>query len=106
MKRWFRVLPGGTVSEVTAEAQPKSLSWLQGEVGGLVEHVQLDGRCELWCHEEGKLIGLPLNPLATLIWELFIGRGTDQIVGTVLFTFVDKPSITGQLALAELERRI
>jgi hypothetical protein len=39
----------------------------------------------MWCNEEGKLIGLPFNPLATDLWEESFGK-TDLIKGNVIFT--------------------
>ena len=46
-----------------------SLKELQGYVGGLVQFVPLpDGRT-LVCNDEGKLIGLPVNNVATDLWK-------------------------------------
>lgn len=48
------------------------LGFLQGLVGGMIEHVPIlneetlaDGYTSLFCNEEGKMTGLPANELAT-----------------------------------------
>ena len=82
MKRWFLLKATGEVLEMALTWKP-SLENLQGAVGGMVELVRLDGRTELWCNEEGKLIGLALNHTATNIWHFFYGP-TDMVVGDVL----------------------
>ena len=69
------------------EVQPKngtdfSLEELKGFVGGFIEIVWLgDGRIMV-VNEEGKLIGLPLNEAASLIY-IHSGR-IDTIIGDVL----------------------
>jgi hypothetical protein len=60
------------------------LSIMQEAVGGYIECVSFDG-FEMWLNEEGKLIGLPINEVATAIWESHYGA-TDVIMGNVLFT--------------------
>jgi len=62
--------------------------FLSGAVGGYIQSVFLDKdmrEISLWCHEEGKLIGLPFNAVATAIWEESYGA-TDIIVGDVVLT--------------------
>lgn len=59
------------------------LSAMQEAVGGYIECVSFDG-FEMWLNEEGKLIGLPINEVATVIWEANYGA-TDVILGNVLF---------------------
>lgn len=54
-------------------------------VGGWIECVGLDRNLDLWVNEEGKLIGLPFNPLATLLWEKYFGN-TDIIMGDAVIT--------------------
>lgn len=69
------------------EVQPRngtdfSLEELQDFVDGYIEHVSLPrpfkGNTEMWLNEEGKLIGLPRNEFATILY------GCDVIVGDVL----------------------
>lgn len=65
-----------------------SLEFLQSFVGGWVQVVPLAGSLtglSMWLNEEGKFSDLPLNELATAIWEDSYGQ-TDFIVGNVLIT--------------------
>jgi hypothetical protein len=65
-----------------------SLDFLQSFVGGWVQVVPLSGSLSglsMWLNEEGKFSDLPLNELATAIWEDSYGK-TDFIVGNVLIT--------------------
>ena len=63
------------------------LADLQKVVGGLIECVTLHKRLyvDMWVNEEGKLTGLPQNPIAT---ALFVDEyGTrDVILGDVIIT--------------------
>jgi len=62
--------------------------FVSGVVGGYIQSVFLDNEMReisLWCHEEGKLIGLPFNSVATAIWEKSYGA-TDVIVGDIVLT--------------------
>ncbi len=64
------------------------LGALQKTVGGYIEAVSpAEGDWVLYCNEEGKLQGLPVNNLATrLINELMPGFAQhDVLVGTVVF---------------------
>lgn len=61
-----------------------SLRPMQEAVGGLIECVAL-GEFEMWLNEEGKLLGLPINEVATAMWESEYGP-TDVMVGNVVFT--------------------
>lgn len=75
-KRALRIDPDGTVTEITVDG----LDSLQAVVGGYIEGVQLkDGY--MYCNEEGKLIGLPVNPLATALAQTL---PYDVIVGSVV----------------------
>lgn len=62
-----------------------NLETLQEAVGGLIQAVDLTPSLTMWCNEEGKLIGLPVNPVATAMWTRYFGE-TDIIVGDVVFT--------------------
>lgn len=62
---------------------------IQSVVGGTFDVITSStGETSFWVHDEGKLIGLPMNPAATvLLWEMnkaFMGR--DFLSGTVLIT--------------------
>jgi hypothetical protein len=64
-----------------------TLEELQGYVGGRIEILHLVGdELEdrlLVVHEEGKLISLPFNVPATLIWIMYYGE-TDFVAGDAL----------------------
>lgn len=65
----------------------KSYDFIKNGVGGWIECVHLAnlGGVDMWVNEEGKLDGLPVNPIATLAWIRDYGM-TDVIVGNVVFT--------------------
>ena len=64
-----------------------ALADLQKAVGGLIECVSLTKKenMDMWVNEEGKLLGLPQNPIAT---SLYVDEhGTrDVMVGDVIVT--------------------
>ena len=72
-------------SDVVEFEKGESYALLSGAVGGYIECVGLRGDLDMWVNEEGKLQGLPLNPIGTRIWSVFYGP-TDTIVGDVIFT--------------------
>ena len=59
-------------------------------VGGMVECVQLPNGDLLLLNEEGKLMGLPLNPEATTLWRMtfdndnYITGRDDFVVGSAM----------------------
>lgn len=61
----------GTQSVEEFPDQP-ALEWLQREVGGFVQIVAL-GRLQMVCNEDGELIGLPVNELATTVLDSVLG---------------------------------
>ena len=60
-------------------------------VGGMVEAVTFPNGDLLLLNEEGKLMGLPLNPEATLLWKMtfdnnnYITGRKDIVVGPALY---------------------
>lgn len=58
---------------------------LSTTVEGMIECVRLTQGLNMWVNEEGKLIPLPINPIATLLWEKFYGK-TDLISGPAILT--------------------
>lgn len=55
-------------------------------IGGYIQLVPLAGKFEglsLYVHEEGKLLGLPYNTIATTAWEVSYGA-TDIILGNAV----------------------
>lgn len=77
------------------EVEPKNgtdfqLEELQEFVGGHVEVISLNEKQILVINEEGKLLDLPINALATNCLELaFQGRLVDIIVGDALLCYSD-----------------
>lgn len=82
---YLRVTTEGAISVITATNED-SLSKLQDAVGGWVQAIDLSDTLSMWCNEEGKLINLPHNPYAQVIWDEVFGAQTDYIVGDVVFT--------------------
>ena len=63
-----------------------SLELLQKAVGGYVQAINLDDTLTLWCNEEGKMMNLPHNEKAQILWDNVFGSGTDYIVGNIVLT--------------------
>lgn len=67
-----------------------SLCRLQRIVGGYIEAVPLwedymGDACVVYCNEEGKLHGLPINGRATALWWQKLGQPVDDVlVGNVV----------------------
>lgn len=83
----LQITPEGILNELALNENGEGqLDVLQAGVGGWVQAVDLSESLTLWVNEEGKLDGLPINPIATRIWEAVFGAGTDIIVGNAIFT--------------------
>jgi hypothetical protein len=89
------IVPADSQSPAQVVDAQLTLDYLQGVVGGLIEAVHLDqvltdsGRRDVdatvFLNEEGKLIGLPVNPRATDLCALAIGGWVlDVICGDVI----------------------
>jgi hypothetical protein len=76
-----------------------ALAQIQLEVGGYIEAVRLD-KFDFYLNEEGKMIGLPLNEVGTLLWESVYGQ-TDVIMGNIVV--VGKPDDEGYETELSLE---
>ena len=76
---------GNKAQEIKLNEGDSQLSILQNAVGGYIEAVDLEDNLTMWVNEEGKLNGLPINAMATMLWEKHFGF-TDVIVGDVIFT--------------------
>ena len=61
---------------------------LSDAIGGLIESVPASPEVTIWCNEEGKILNLDYNPVATKFWEVFDDYGVvtagDVLVGTVV----------------------
>lgn len=81
----IKVDGGVELHEVSAEAEGDFLS---EAVGGWFQSVPLRAELKdywLWCNEEGKIIGLPMNPVATGLWTISYGP-SDIIHGNIVIT--------------------
>ena len=65
------------------EGYPGHLDGLQAAVGGWIEYVPNDMDVTLYCNEEGKIEGLPPNPVATAIFGKFLMQH-DYLAGDVV----------------------
>lgn len=77
----LKITTDGNVQELDSI----SLAVLQESVGGYVQAIDLRDDVTMWCNEEGKLEGLPHNPVGQALWAQAFGA-TDYIVGNVVFT--------------------
>lgn len=62
------------------------LEQLQTAVGGYVQAINLSDDITLWCNEEGKIMNLPHNRIAQVLWDKVFGAETDYIVGDIVLT--------------------
>lgn len=74
---------------IEIESIEQGCTALQKRVGGYIEAViapLLDDEVTLWINEEGKLLSLPINVVATELWHLLSPemRGVDFLCGTVV----------------------
>jgi hypothetical protein len=91
-----------------------TLEELQDLVGGHIERVRhfdrLEGRpCVAFCHEEGELLGLPFNRIATVLWRLYLGISIkhmpDALVGNVVIIQGDEELLRDYEELASTSSR-
>jgi hypothetical protein len=88
----------GTIETLDVPATGLSLATLQQLVGGYIEMVSLTGhsspRNVLVVNEDGHRLGLPLNPIATLLYQL--GGSPYVVVGDVVVCTVEDPGGDGE----------
>lgn len=58
---------------------------LSNGVGGWIENVQLKD-FDLWCNENGLAERLPINPVATKLWQETYPTSRNVILGDVVIT--------------------
>jgi hypothetical protein len=56
-----------------------------GDADPIVEAVPVSEGVTAWCHEEGKLRGLPVNAMATIEYGAWLAHD-DYFVGDILIT--------------------
>ena len=92
----------GTKSVVEFDSTT-SYDTLSKAVGGWIECVTLRDELDMWVNEEGKLIGLPQNPIATALFADSFGT-SDVIMGDVIITCgTDQEGETLGLGEAQIE---
>lgn len=75
---------------------------IRDTVGGILQCVPLGNGLFMWCHDEGKLIGLPVNGGASLLWRYF-HRATDFIAGPAVITGGAEDELTLGLTQDDIE---
>ena len=76
---------------ITKTEDEPDLKKAQDFVGGMVECITFPNGDLLIINEEGKLIGLPLNPEATLLWRMtfdndnYVTGRKDFVVGPAIY---------------------
>ena len=115
MKGTALIYPAGCVEPlVESLSKPPKLEWLQAKVGGYIQEVpgfdelpqvldRLGGevrRCAVFCDEDGKSKDLPVNRIATELWNDALPHGLraggkdkgawlDVLVGPILVLYGD-----------------
>ena len=85
MKQAMKLNVHGETQVVDLDAPEGSLKVLQSAVDGWVQPVDLSEEMTMWVNEEGKLIGLIRNDMATKMFREVFGA-VDVIMGDVIFT--------------------
>ncbi len=95
----------GTLERLDLSESEQELKSLQNAVGGYVQVIELEDDFTMWVNEEGKLLNLPVNEIATVIWEVRFGLDTDIICGDVVFTGgMDEDGETLTISEANIQR--
>jgi hypothetical protein len=96
--------PADKAFEVEEIDVTPDLEKLQAGVGGDIEIVPywtriFGRRCIAFCHEQGKLEGLPINHGANILWRMGYEGGAridDVLVGTII-VIIGSPSFLSKL---------
>jgi hypothetical protein len=97
----------GTLERLDLSESEQELKSLQNAVGGYVQVIELEDDFTMWVNEEGKLLGLEENKIATVIWEVRFGIDTDIICGDVVFTGgMDEDGETLTISEANIQRLV
>ena len=102
-KYLLKVAANGEISRIPFEAD-NSYNLLSGAVGGYIEIVPCSTAKghDLYCNEEGKLEGLPINEVLTRFYRK-TARTTDFIVGDGVFAASDVEGKTQGLTAEECD---
>lgn len=69
------------------KSKPPDWETIRDHIGGYIERCKCRyaGKvCDMWCDENGLLVGKEINPKATALIRLYYGPATQVIVGTVM----------------------
>ena len=90
MAKWIKT--SGEMIEVYPknDGEVFSLEELKGFVGGYIEFVSLNDHQVLVVNEDGKLMNLPYNHIATEVYNIAFQPNRDVIVGDALLCELDK----------------
>lgn len=92
-----------TTEMETTELAESSYEAISKAVGGYIQIVPLQNDFAgyaMYLHEEGKLIGLPMNDIATAVWENSYGH-TDIILGNVVIVNANTDDDGNELPISE-----
>ena len=78
-----------TLADLPA-GETEAFAWIRAQVDGYVEQHTITQpvtgeRITIWMNEDGRMRGLPVNPLATSLW-LDAYPAADPLVGTIVVT--------------------
>ena len=79
-----------------------SYRMMSDAVGGMIECVHIKNGIDMWCNEEGIMLGLPYNPTATAIYWTTFGFMSGTIFGDVIFTSCDGMGETTSLTMEQV----
>lgn len=106
-KQGLLITAGGKVTEHTIAVTPEGggLAGLQAAVKGYIQLVYLADKVCMYMNEEGKLAGLPVNNLATLLIQHYGKDWNDPIAGDVVVIGENKNGNLADLGpIAEIKR--
>ena len=89
---WASLWKESKVKTIYKDDKEMSLKEMQDAVGGSIQLAHDDGKTQIICNEEGKLMGLPENEEATDLWNEKLAKfntnpnyvNSDYLAGDVL----------------------
>lgn len=86
MRTAVQVTVDGRVQVIDLDSVDSELKTLQNAVSGWIQAIDVVGDMSIYLNEEGKMLGLPINKVATQYFDDTYGPNYDVIVGDVVFT--------------------
>lgn len=80
-----KINTNGDISIETLDSEFVDYNTLSEGVGGMIEAVTLNN-FDLWCNEEGLYANLPINTIATQLWDETYPNSGNVILGNVVIT--------------------